>query len=118
MKLSYGGPAATSSSSDMTNAPIDAGPWGKRLGVGITIPPVRPVLAAVATIELEEVITVVGHDGPLGRLRVAEQVLVRESAKFSSFADPFDIRLRPRSCSATTAEIIRRRASCDRHMLS
>lgn len=50
-----------------------------------------PVLAAVATIELGEVITVVGHDRPLGRLRVAEQVVVREAAKFSTFADGFDI---------------------------
>lgn len=37
-----------------------------------------PVLAAVATTELEEVIKVVGHDRPLARLRVLEEVPVQE----------------------------------------
>ena len=50
-----------------------------------------PVLAAVATIELEEVITVVGHDRPLARLRVLEQVPVCESTKSSALADTLDI---------------------------
>src|ERR1019366_9860602 len=38
MKLSYGRPSVISSSSDLTRGPIDAGPWGKRRGLRMTIP--------------------------------------------------------------------------------
>jgi hypothetical protein len=41
-------------------------------------PAVAPVLAAVATIELEEVVAVVSHDRALCRLRVLKEVLVGE----------------------------------------
>lgn len=39
-------------------------------------PAVPPILVAVATIELEEIVTVVGHHRPLGRPRVLEQIPV------------------------------------------
>ena len=41
MKLSYGGPAAISRSSEVIRGPTDAGPCGKRLGSRTTIPECR-----------------------------------------------------------------------------
>src|SRR5450631_4124581 len=54
-------------------------------------PAVPPVLAAIATIELEEVVAVVCHDRTPGRLRVLEELYVLETPKFSTLGHPFDI---------------------------
>jgi len=54
-------------------------------------PAVRPVLAAVSPVEFEEVVPVVGHDRALGRLRVLEQIKVREPPNLTTLADRFDV---------------------------
>src|ERR1035437_3209040 len=54
-------------------------------------PVVRAILTAEPAIELKKVVPVVGHQRPLGRLGVRENVLVCKTPKLAALTDRFDL---------------------------